>query len=249
MTTKTKKQFKPIEYVYFVFTRPSNAGYGFSSYTDYVGALGKPGTVVQICYQLDKNQKPIPYHFSMGLRDRVIRVEANKVDMFGTSVVEFLRNAPGCLGSPNGSYLPDGTQVEVYFKELNEEVDAEKALEAKEYRLQAETLAASMPADEVMEFNAMLGVFKKGEKLSRHFLMELAGNKPQVFMEYYNNPKRKALALIKRGLHSRVLKQNGTVVAWNDTVLGLDEDDAASKLMQDAKLFDALSLAVSKAKP
>lgn len=242
------KQFKAPEYVYFVFAKGTNAGYGFSSYTDHAGALGKPGAVVTISYQLDKSNRPIPYHFSMGTRDRTIRVEKNKVDMNGTSVVEFLRNSPDCKNSPNGNYtkLKDGTMVQsdIFFKEMDEEADAKNALEAKNYRREAENIAASLDLEEVYDVNAILGHFKKGELLARHFLAEIAGNKPDVFMNAYNNPQRKSLALIKKGLQKEILTLQGTVVLWGKTTLGLDEIDAATNIQKDKKVMEGLEKAI-----
>jgi hypothetical protein len=242
-----KPKFKRPEYVYFVFTKGSNAGYGFSTYVDKVGALGTPGAIVSISYQLDKANQPIPYVFSMSVRDRALKVEKDKVDMKGISVVDFLRNSPECKDSPNGEYLEDGTQVNVWFKELNEESDAEIALKAKEYRRKAENIAADLSYDDVIDMNAFLGYFETKELMARHYLMELAGNRPQVFMKAYEDPNRKALALIRKGIARNVLGQNGNVITWNKTTLGLDELEAASAIQKDQKLLSSLTKAVEQA--
>lgn len=245
------KQFKAPDYVYFVFTRGTQAHYGFSTYTDTVGALGVPGKPVYITYQQDKNNKPIPYFFTISIRDRALRVEKNKTDANGVSVVEFLRNSPECKGSPNGDYMIDPAtgeeiQTNVFFKELDEETDASTALKAKDFRRNAENLAADLSFEDVMDINALCGIYKKGELLSRHAIMELAGNRPDVFMAAYDNPQRKALALVRRGIDKGVLKLNGTVVTWNKTTIGLDEEDAAKNLQKDAKMMDALEQQVKK---
>lgn len=250
MEKKGKKVFKQPEYVYFVFAKGTNAGYGFSTYVDSVGALGSPGKMVSISYQLDKSNRPVPYFFSMSARDRVLKVEKNKVDMNGTSVVEFLRSSPECKGSPNGQYNANGdedSQMNVFFKEMNEENDAKLALDAKDYRRNAENLAAALTLDEVYDLNAVMGEFRRGELLARHAIMEKAGNKPDVFMDAYNNPQRKALSIIKRGLDKKVLTMQGTVIIWNKTTLGLDEQEAATNIQKDKKLFEGLENAVKAA--
>lgn len=241
-----KRVFDKPEYAYFVFTKGSNAGYGFSSYTDKVGAISKPGSVVFISYQNDKNNRPIPYVFSMSVRDRALKIEKKKQDMNGISVVEFLRNSPECKDSPNGDYLDDGTQVNVYFKEMNEESDAEIALKAKEYRRKAENLAADLTIEEVYDINALLGNFERKELMARHFIMELAGNKPNIFMNAYENPNRAALSLIKKGLQRKVLTENGSVVMFGKTALGLDQDEAATAIQKDKKLMASLQKAVDQ---
>ncbi len=250
-----KKKFKAPEYVYFVFNKGTNAGWGFSTYQDKVGAVldkdgvGYPGKVVSIYYQLDKNNKPIPYFFSMSMRDRVLKVEKDKTDMYGVSVVEYLRNSPECKGSPNGNYSdvenPD-SQTGVFFKEMNEEADARVALDAKDYRRNAENLAAGLSLEEVYEVNALLGQFKKGETFARHYILEVAGNKPDIFMRAYENPQRKALALIKKGISKGILKTQGSVVIWAKTTVGLDELDAAANIQKDKKMIEALEKAVNQ---
>lgn len=246
-----KKQFKAPEYVYFVFTRGTNAHYGFSTYVDTVGALGVPGAPVFISYQKDKKGEQIPYHFSVSIRDRAIKVEKNKVDANGTSVVEFLRNHPECKDSPNGDYIIDPVsgqeiQTNMFFKEMNEEADAQAAIKAKDFRRKAENIAAELDLEDVVDINAICGIFKKGELLSRHAIMELAGNRPDVFMDAYENPQRKALALIRKGVEKQVLKINGAAVVWNKTTLGIDEIDAATSLQKDSKLMNALEQAIKK---
>lgn len=240
------RNFKPVEYVYFVFAQGTSAGRGFSTYTDSVGALGRPGTPVMVTYQTDKNKNPIPYHFSFSVRDRVLRVEKDKVDANGMSVVEFLRNSPECKDSPNGNYSTDGVQFNVVFKEMNEEADADKALKAKEFRRNAENIAADLSLEDVFEINSLLGIFKQGEVMSRHALLEIAGNRPDVFMDAYENPQRKALSLVRRAIDKKVLHYQGGTVIWNKTTLGLDEQDAATTLQKEPKIYEALDLAVKK---
>lgn len=240
------KNFKQPDYVYFVFARTSNAGHGFSTYNDEQGVLGNPGTAVAISYQKDKQGNPIPYHFSFSVRDRVLRIDAKKTDANGVNVVEFLRASPECKDSPNGNYDQNGVQHGIVFKEMNEEADADKALKAKDYRRNAENIAADLSLEDVYEINSLLGIFKHGEVMSRHALLEVAGNRPDVFMDAYENPQRQSLALVRRGIDKKILHYQGGAVIWNKTTLGLDEQDAATNLQKEPKIFEALELAIKK---
>lgn len=238
------KKFNPNDYVHFVYLTPKNASYGFSTYQTL------EGDVKFISYGKDpKTGEPIKYFFTFSKKDRVIRVHKNKKDIFGNSVVEFLRNSPECKNSPNGTYEPnengDLVQVGVIFKEMNEESDAEKAIAAKEYRLKAETLAANLKGEELHEVAALLGIYGK-ETLVKHAVMEVAGNRPPQFMEAYDNPNRKAFALIRKGLNAKVLLQKGSIIMWNDTTIGADEQDAVATLLKDKKMMTALSEAIKK---
>jgi hypothetical protein len=247
-----RKIYKAPDYARFVYARASNSQYSFSTYTDSVGALGTPGKVVFISYRLDKKNQPEPYQFGFSMRDRNIRVEENRTDAQGYNVAEFLRAHPECKGSPNGYYKinEDGTEEQVaesiFFKEVNEEADAKKLLEATEYRRKAENLAANLTYEEVLELNSYFGVFKQTEELARVALNDIAGNKPAIFMEAYEDPKRKAVAAVRRGIDKRVLKVSGTVVIWNKTTIGIDELDAAANLQRDPKLLEALETAIKK---
>lgn len=245
-----KKQYKAPDYVRFVYARDSNAQYCFSSYTDKVGALGQAGKVVFIAKRLTRNNQPEPYQFGFSMRDRNIREIPGVKDIQGYDIVEFLRNHPECKNSPNGEYIvkPDGSmeQVNVFFKEVNEEADAQKLLEANEYRRNAENIAATLTLAEVYEINSLFGIFKTTELMARHALLDLAGNKPALFMEAYENPQRRALAAVRKGLDKHVLKQSGAVVIWNKTTIGLDEQDAATNLQKDPKMLEALESAIKK---
>jgi len=246
-----QKVYTPPKHVFFVFSAGQNAHYTFSSYMDKVGALGNAGSPVFISYQLDKNKQPIPYVFGFSMRDRVIRVEENKKDVNGISVVEFLRNHPECKDSPNGTYYVDPAdgvrkQEFVLFKEMNEEEDAQKALDAKNFRREAENIAANLTLEEVYEVNALLGIFKVGELMSRHAISEVAGNRPDVFMSAYQDPQRRAKAAIKKGIAKNVLQNQGLAIVWNKTMIGIDDVDAAAKLQLDIKLLEALESAIKK---
>jgi hypothetical protein len=238
------KKFDANDYVHFVYLRPTNAEYGFATYQDATGE------VKYISYSKDpKTGEPIKYYFNFNMKDRVIRVHRNRKDIFGNSVVEFLRNSPECKDSPNGVYEPDGNgnlvQTGVIFKELNEESDAEKAIAAKEYRLKAETLAANLKGDDLYDVAALLGIFGK-ERLVKHAVLEVAGNRPQQFMDAYDDPNRQAIALVRKGIHAKVLTTKGSIILWNSTTIGVDEQDAAASLLKDKKLMAALTEAIKK---
>jgi hypothetical protein len=237
------KQNQP-KYIYFVLASSSNSHYGFSTYQD------SSGNVKSISYRKDKKGNPEPYQFSWSKNNfhRTLRFAADAVDSQGNSIVEFLRNHPECKGSPNGIYIKDeqgnDIQVNVFFKEMDTESDAQKAIDAKTKRLKAENLAANVSDEEVLDLAIMLGSFETKPLMARHYVMEIAGNKPLIFLEAYDNPQRKSLALIKKGIAKGILTVNGTVVVWNKTVLGEDENGAAAYIAKEKKAYDALENAV-----
>src|SRR5688572_10789091 len=132
------------DYVSFIFTSPSNRSYGFRTYTDELGReLG-------FVDGYDKNKQPI-YHRWKWDQDgsRILTVHKNKTDKSSDkpeeclNAVDFLRNSPNCLGSPRGTFSHEGVQMDIFFREINEEKSAEVALEVEMKRMEAQNLALS----------------------------------------------------------------------------------------------------------
>jgi hypothetical protein len=67
-------------------------------------------------------------YFTWNESHRRFMVREGEKDVYGVTQYDFLKNAPECEGSPNGNYLPDGTQIGVMYREMNEAKDAEVAL-------------------------------------------------------------------------------------------------------------------------
>lgn len=243
------------DYVYFVFTQPYMASYGFSEYSDDVGAVkyrdekdGIPGRVVSISYRQKANGQPEKYHFSFtsDVRDRAIRVNKNSVDSRGINIVEFLKSHPECKDSPNGKYTEDGKQLDIHFKLRDEEADAVKLLAHQGVRLKAENIAFNLTDEEVFEIAPLFGENSPVPAMAKHTIMDLASNKPLIFLEVYEDGLRKAKSLLKRAVIAKVLTLNGSAVVWNKTTLGLDENEAAAKLASDPTILEALEKAIKR---
>lgn len=236
------KSIKPQDsHVYFVWTRPYNASYGFTGYTD------KDGMPAMIIDKFDKNGEPQPRMFRFNKAHRTMRIPINQKGRDGKNVVEFLRNHPECKGSPNGKYQ-DGKQIEstIFFKEIKTDEEATVAVKAKEIKLKAETLAINLEDQDLIDAGAMIGVIGKSPAVTKHKVMEYAGNTPMEFLTLMNRSDVKAKSLIRRGLSSSVLTKNGNIIKWEDTILGTDEDKAAASLLNDKTLFEALGDAVER---
>lgn len=227
--------FNSDNFVYFVSTRSSGASFGFSSYMD------KDGNTKIIVNGYDpKTGQPIARNFNFSKKDRAMRIPKNQKDKEGNSVVDFLRNSPECFGSPNNEGQP------VLYKELNYTKDADLANEAKAKRIKAESLALNIEGQDLVELAASFGVVNSSESILRHRMLELAGNDPEVFIDGYNSPDREFRSVINSGIQAGILKQRGTMVLWEETVIGSDLSSTISKLMEDKKLTAAIKNAVKK---
>lgn len=227
------------DYVYFIALRPTVASYGFSTYDD-------PETG-EVCFLAQSKLPSGDFRkewFTFTPINRSIKIPTAKKDIRGKSYVEFLRNAPDCEGSLHGNYHTDdkGNKVQygVWFKELKEEQDAILAIDNRKLRIEAENIAMNMIMTEVAELSSLLGVQAKGLHQQKFRLMEFAQNNPELFMKTYNSPDRKVRAAVKMGVEQGILNRVGTLISWDKTILGSDENEAVSFLIKDADLMYAL---------
>lgn len=233
------------DYIVFLFTSPLNRSYGFKTYTNELGqAIG---------FMDGKDSKGQPiYHRWKFDQDgqRTIRVHKNKTDVSENALnaADFLRKSPNCLGSPNGSYTPDGIQVDVYFKEMNDEKDAKAGLDAEISRIEAQNLALKVKGQDFVDLCALIGVFDRDESIMRFSLVDFAKNKPEKFTELYNDPVRQIKSVIRRGVSTGIITKEGRMLTWENQLLGVDEDDAVRELKTKEALYKALRAHLDKVK-
>lgn len=233
------------DYVYFVYLG-NNKTYGFRNYNDpstglergYVTGFDKQGNPVMHEWVFDNDSR------------RQIRVSVNQKDKNGQTAIEFLRNCPECAGSPNGRYVigPNGEQkqVMVYFKEINEAADAEKALASRKISIEAQKKAFDLKGAELIEMASFVNVFDADEGILMVKVLDFAHNRPADFLRVYDDPARKVKALINKALHTSILSKDGQMIKWEGKVVGADFDDAVTNLMKDEKLKKAIELNLSK---
>ena len=233
------------DYVNFIFTSPLNRSFSFRTY------VSLEGKTLGFVDGHDKDKMPI-YHRWKWDQDgtRYIRVHKNKTDNSPDKLnaVDFLRNSPNCEGSPNGSYAHDGTQLDIYFKEMNDQKSAQVGLDAEVARIEAQNQALKAKGQDFIDLCALIGVFDKDESIMRFALVDFAKNKPDKFTELVNDPVRKLKSLIRRGVSSQVIDKKGLMLTWENQLLGTDEDDAVRKLSIDENLQKALKSHVEKVK-
>lgn len=233
------------DYINFLFTSPLNRSFGFKTYTNDLGQT------IGFIVGKDRDGQPI-YHRWKFDQDgaRTIRVHKNKTDVSPDKLnaVEFLRNSPNCLDSPNGSYGHDGTQVDVYFKEMNDAKSAKEGLEAETLRMDAQNLALKVKSQDFIDLCALIGVIDKDESIMRFSLLDFAKNKPEKFTELYNDPVRQLKSIITRGVKAGIITKEGRMLTWENQLLGVDEEDAVRKLKAEENLLKALKTHLDKVK-
>lgn len=232
------------KYVYFAYVG-SNGHYTFSTYTD-----AETGELVGYVIGRDKNGQPLykNWEFNADSRNQV-RVRENEKDKEGKLAIDFLRRHPECGNSPNGHYLGDGEdkkQLLVYFTEINEEKTANDAVSARKLVIDAQNAALALKGKDLDEMAAVIGIFTDKESLKVHRVLDYSSNYPQKFLELLNDPKRKVLATLRKGVNSGVLVQDGRMIKWEGKLVGADEDDAVSNLLSDDKLRKAIELNIEK---
>lgn len=229
------------QFVWFIFVpERQNKKFGFRTYNDSknkeCGYLigGDSKSPVYKKWSFDRDSK------------RMIRVHVDEVDHNGQSAVEFLRNSPECYGSPNGTYQHDGSQIDYYFKEVNEAGEAKKASEILMNKSKALSKAAEVKGQDFIDLCAMIGVLNKPEEIMRHRLMDYAQNFPEPFLALVEDPTRKVRSLVRRALEANVFIKDGPVIKWENKIIGAGEDDAVTNLLKDESLKSTVTDVVKR---
>jgi len=231
------------DYVVFQFTSPNNVSFGFKTYnndkgqiTGFIEGKDKDGLPVYRRWKFDRDVRKISVH-----KDKTSPID-------GTNAVEFLRNSPNCKGSPNGSYTLAGDQLDVFFEEVNEATASAIGLEFETQRIDAQNAALKVKGQDFIDLCALIGVFDKDETVMRFSLVDYAKNKPQSFMDIYNDPVRQLKSLIRRAVKTGVFNKDGKMLTWENQLIGVDEEDAVAKLKTNENLLKAIKANVEKVK-
>lgn len=244
-------------------------GYAFRSYTDRVGVFGNPGVEV-IFNDGTKNAqgKPIGKAFSVNQSHYKLQAREGQKDVEEKLLVDFFKNAPFCLGSPNGDYTdPEGyyvkpedvkdfnknlikvksgelTQHNVKIKLLDDELDAKLALETGLKRAEAQISSGQIDNDTLAEIAALVGVFGVPEKAMRLKVYEFAGKRPIDYFKMLKSGDRSIRAAVRMGLDKGVLTQKGYSIYFDQTLIGTSEETAVSTLQGDATMLQSLKEAL-----
>lgn len=245
-----KKQFNSNNLTYFVLTgdgldRINRGGtHSMSAYVDHAGVFGQPGATIRYVTSRDVNGRDKGKYFTWSESHRRFVVREGECDVNGVTQYDFLKNSPECEGSPNGSYTPDGNQSGVMYREMNTAKDAEVALEADQSRIKAQASALELEPEILSEIAAHIGVFASKEDknglLMRVRVVDWAGKHPSDYWTVYNSGDRQARAIVRKAIADSILTVKGTIISWESTVLGGDENAAIAFLMNDPVIFSAL---------
>lgn len=230
-------------YVTFVLCQPKLAKYGMTEYSDYTGK-------VQGFYeQKDKQGNPIPKRWSWTFNNRQVHVHEDYKDIFGTSAVEFLRNAPDCKDSPNGSYVEENgkdIQVGYFFKELNDEADALVLMGEAELKLKAQNVAAALKGQDLIDVAAAIGAFNLKPGMMKTRVYHYASSLPKAFLELIEDANFKNRSFLKRLVNAEIVKVKGTLHTWEGQALGGDENAAVATIQNDVEMRKALEASLKR---
>lgn len=239
----------------------------FRNYTDVSGVFGNVGAV--IIYDdgsKDKQGNSLGKPFSISQSHYKLLAREGQKDYRGLELSEYFLNLPFCEGSPNGVYTDqDGLRVEgdkkrennlrklrsgeltqhnVKIRLMETEKDAEIALDAGLKRVEAQMSVGQIDEETLSEISALFGIFGSPDKIMRQKLFEKAGKFPIDYFKHFNSGDRSVRALVRKGLAEGVLKQRGTVIFWEETLIGNEENSAVATLIGDQKLQEALTAKV-----
>lgn len=213
-------------------------------YYDYDGIFGEPGKFIRYVTSRDEKGRINAKRYRFNESFFRIMTRKSDVDCDGkVSQYDFLKNHPECEGSPYGQYeMVDGKKVQVgyCFKELNEEKDAMLALQADRLRTEAQAEVLKLDDATVEEVASILGVYGQAPSIQRLKVLEFAGKKPAEFNELMRSGDRAVRALVRKAIADEVFTKKGSVISWESTIIGNNEDDAIATLLGDQSMIEAL---------
>lgn len=227
----------------------------FRDYTDKKGVFGKTGVSVQYVISKDDLGRDRGKFFTLSQSHNAFKVNETDTDIYGKKMIEFIANHPWCEGSPNGDYVKDENgdviQVNVKYRLLNDEKDAEIALQASLNRSKAQLSANEIDEQTLVEVATIgLGMSGKPDKIMRHRVVEWAGKRPSDYFEVLNSGDRLVRALVRKAIADNIFTTKGELIYWGSTIIGTDEDAAVKKLLEEKDMMDALREKIDlKAKP
>ena len=257
----SKEKFKGFTHTHFVLCgeglhKVNNGGSMtlMEGYSDHEGVVtGEKGKYVKYVTSRDSRGRDVAKRFRFDINLRRLLVRDSDKDFYGLTQYTWLKNYPSCEGSPYGEYVRNRDtgemeQIGVLFRELNTERDAQVALEADELRVKAQSEVLSLDDETLDEIAAILGHHTDAGKVKKLKVLEYAGKRPKDFFEMMNSGDRAVRAIVRKALAESIFTKKGSVIMWETTVLGADEDDAIAKLVKDPDLLKGLQekLGVSK---
>lgn len=254
------KHYKSDNHAWFVLVGDGldkvNRGgtHSFRGYHDHANAHGRGvGAYVEYVVSRDANGQEKGKQFVLDESRRRWQVRVGERDASKTPIsqYDFLKFSPDCEGSPNGYYQDagDGVKIQqgVMFREMNDDRDAEVALEADLLRVDAQGSALKLDEGTLSEIAVFIGVFRnpklqEGEpdKLMRFKVVEYAGKKPVDYFKLLNSGDRAVRAIVRKSVQEGILTQKGSIIFWESTMLGADEDAAISTILSEPRMLEAL---------
>jgi hypothetical protein len=169
----------------------------------------------------------------------------NDKDSRGVKLYDWLKNYPGCEGSPYGEYSEsDGKQRGVVFREMNDEKDAQTALTADILRVKAQSNVLALDEATIREVGAILGHYDESVDVIQLKILEYAGKRPQPYFEMMESGDRSIRAIVRKAVSEGIFKTKGEVIMWENTIVGANEDDAISTLIKDPDMLKGLQIKI-----
>lgn len=252
------KKFNSNNFKYFVAVGDTRGrcltggSHTLSRYIDWNNAL-KQGVGKEVSYVLTKDPlgKTTRFkYFTFNDSHLKFATREGEKDANGISQYDFLKNHPECEGSPNGNYDSSGKQVGVTFRELNDAADAEDALKADTARIKAQGEALDLDKEILEQVATHIGLFPskddKSNKVMRVRVVDFAGRSPKEFTDILNAGDLPIRAIVKKAIADGTFTMRGTVIYWDETVIGSGisvpeaEQAAVASLLSDKTMLKPL---------
>lgn len=251
----SQQKFKGFNHAHFVLCGEGlekvNRGGSITLMEGYVDNAGN--YITYFVGSKDRKGAPVGKRFRFDLSLRRLLVRDTDKDFHGLKLFDFLKNYPACEGSPYGEYILDKdtgktVQLGVMFRELNTAKDAEVALEADKLRIKAQAEVLALDEETLEEVAAILGHYGAVDEVMRLKVLEFAGKRPSDYFEMMKSGDRKIRAIVRKALDKGIFTKKGSIIMFENTVVGSDEDQAIGTLVRDGQMLNALEEKLGYAK-
>jgi hypothetical protein len=202
---------------------------GVHHFTTYSTISGKKKFIVE---DYDEEGNPIKKRFYFD-KDRLYQVSKQNEEE-----IEFLKNHPNNPESPEFS----GTLL---FERVQPAKEAKERLDVKIKRSKAVNLASELSGSRLLEICALAGAFYNDNQTTEalEYVVAYAEKNPDEFNRLFKSPQSqtKVKYAVTKGRAQGILTADGNgVIKFGQVTLGLDNEQAAAKLMAEGDLLELL---------
>jgi hypothetical protein len=231
--------------VKFALLNPKSGGFSFDSYNDedyneviYQTGVDKQGNPIKKRIQFKNRVEAFPEGMKVSAAHSP-KDENGKV-ISQMTLVDFIRNSPFCQQA-------DEERKPIHrIKELDSKKAAQISNSKEKDVFRAKSVVFNADDTVLANLSALFGYLGKDKEIQLNTCLRACENEPQKVIDAAENDSTEYRAVVKEALEKGLFVKRGELIEYKPTkaakvlTIGLDEDEAVSKLMKDKPLYNSL---------